>query len=169
LILLFYRLNILLNSNQFRVFLNAKPDLLSFFADLAKNNKLPSIEALLLQAGTLVDRYASQDAYEQALSKSDSTDAPEPMKVPFGPSWTGSSSRNLSSVAIEMEAREDTPNVSQSQDDNPPPLPSENLPKVHIETENFDGDRVLANSILFMQDFGWWIEIAYAVSEGDIG
>ncbi|KIJ89643.1 hypothetical protein K443DRAFT_154869, partial [Laccaria amethystina LaAM-08-1] len=34
---------------------------------------------------------------------------------------------------------------------------------------NFDGDRVLANSILFLQDFGWWTEIAYAVPEGDIG
>lgn len=50
-----------------------------------------------------------------------------------------------------------------------PPLPTENVPKVHEEAANFDGDRVLANSILFLQDFGLWTEIAYAVPEGDIG
>ena len=156
------------NPNQFRVFLDAKPDLLSLFADLAKNSKLPDIEALILQAGILVDRYASQDAYEQALSKSDSIDAPIPMKVASGPSWRGSesSSRDLSNVATDIEAHA---NVLHSQDNNPPPLPSENLPKVHQETEAFDGDRVLANSILFLQDFGWWIELGYAVPEGDIG
>jgi hypothetical protein len=30
----------------------------------------------------------------------------------------------------------------------PPLLPTEDLPKVHKEAEKFDGDRVLANSIL---------------------
>lgn len=52
---------------------------------------------------------------------------------------------------------------------NPPPLPTESVPKVHDEVANFDGVRVLANSILFLQDFGLWTEIAYAVPEGDIG
>lgn len=115
-----------------------------------------------------MDRYASQDAYEQALSKFDSIDAPIPMKVAFGPPWIGSesSSRDLSSVATDIEAHA---NVFHSQDNNPPPRPSENLPKVHQETGIFDGDRVLANSILFLQNFGWWIELGYAVPEGDIG
>lgn len=60
-------------------------------------------------------------------------------------------------------------NVFHSQDNNPPLLPSENLHKVHQETETFDGDRVLANSILFLQNFGWWIELRYAFPEGDFG
>ncbi|KAF9048059.1 hypothetical protein BDZ89DRAFT_918061, partial [Hymenopellis radicata] len=34
---------------------------------------------------------------------------------------------------------------------------------------DFSGDRVLANSILFRRDFLWWIELSYAVSDGDIG
>jgi hypothetical protein len=47
--------------------------------------------------------------------------------------------------------------MSDSQENNPPPLPMENLPTVHQETEEFDGAWVLANSILFLQDFAWWI------------
>jgi hypothetical protein len=38
-----------------------------------------------------------------------------------------------------------------------------------VEKAGFDGDRVLANAILFLQDAGWWVEAAYAVPEGDIG
>lgn len=41
--------------------------------------------------------------------------------------------------------------------------------KTHIEKEGFDGDRVLANEVLFLQDHGWWTEAAYAVPEGDVG
>jgi hypothetical protein len=37
------------------------------------------------------------------------------------------------------------------------------------EADGLDGDRVLANSILFLEDFGWWIEAAHAIPEGDIG
>lgn len=50
-------------------------------------------------------------------------------------------------------------------------MPTDNdpKPKGHEEKKNFDGDRVLANSILFMREFGWWVEMAYAVPEGDIG
>jgi len=40
-----------------------------------------------------------------------------------------------------------------------PSLPTEDLPKVQ-EANGFDGDQVLANRILFLQDFGWWAEIA---------
>jgi hypothetical protein len=42
-------------------------------------------------------------------------------------------------------------------------------PQGHVEAVEFDGDRVLANSHLFKMEFGWWIEVAYSVSEGDIG
>lgn len=108
----------------------------------------------------LVDRYASQDAYEQALSKAESTDAPAPMKVKFGLSWSSSTpgASSLSMPETNMAVSETTPD-----------LPYENLPKAHQESNKFDGDRVLANSILFLQDFGWWTELAYAIPEGDIG
>lgn len=135
---------------MFRVFLDAVPDLLSHFAHLASQNDLPSLEMLLCCADTLVNRYTSQDAYKQALSLADSNDAPTSMKISVGQSTT-----TLTVVDI-------------AKDDLPAP-PVEDLPKVHQEVNNFDGDRVLANSILFLQDFGWWTEIAYAVPEGDIG
>ena len=146
---------------NFRVFLNAKLDLLSHFAGLTKNEELPTLDMLLLQAAILVDRYASQDAYEQALSQAESTDAPAAMKVKCGPSWTSSSHGVLSMVMnIEVPGSQDTDATS---------LPHENVPKAYEETDKFDGDRVLANSILFLQDFGWWTELAFAVPEGDIG
>ena len=99
-------------------------------------------------------RYASQDAYEQALSHAESKDAPDHMKVPFG-----SPTANASPSGIAT-------NTAQN---DPPALPAEAVPKVHQEEEKFNGDWVLANSILFLQDFGWWTEMSYAVPEGDIG
>jgi hypothetical protein len=28
---------------------------------------------------------------------------------------------------------------------------------------------VLSNAILFLMEFGWWIELNYAIPEGDVG
>lgn len=99
-----------------------------------------------------MNRYASQDAYDQALSQTESSNAPPAMKVTVGPPFTAQ-----------------TVTAADISEGDSPCLPTEDLPKVHQEDVHFDGDRVLANSILFLQDFGWWTEIAYAVPEGDIG
>lgn len=74
-----------------------------------------------------------------------------------------SANNNANAAAVGMGFQDENAETD------PPSLPTENVPKVHQEAEDFDGDRVLANSILFLQDFGWWIEISYAVPEGDIG
>ena len=96
----------------------------------------------------LVDRYASQGAYEQALSMAESTDAPAPMKVEFDSSWTR--------TAHSVSSMPPTNMAPDTQDTNSPP-PNENLPKVHQESKNFNGDRVLANSILFYRiSAGGW-------------
>lgn len=142
-------------SDTCRVFLDAKQDLHSHFTHLAREDELPSLETILTQANVLVKRYASQDAYEQALSHAESKDAPDHMKVPFGSSITTTSSSEMATDA--------------SQSDMLVALPAEDVPKVHQEADKFDDDRVLANSILFLQDFGWWTEMSYAVPEGDIG
>ncbi|KAF7371892.1 hypothetical protein MVEN_00046600 [Mycena venus] len=47
--------------------------------------------------------------------------------------------------------------------------PTKQAPKSHQERPGFTGDRVLRNSQIFMLEFGWWIEMAWAVPEGDIG
>lgn len=90
-------------------------------------------------------------------------DAPEPMKISFGPSTSVRNTVPAHTTSTQVNENEET------FDYNLPLLPTEDVPKVHKEPDNFEGDRVLANSILFLQDFGWWTEIAYAVPEGDIG
>jgi hypothetical protein len=124
------------------------------FANLARRDELPSLETILTQADVLVKRYASQVAYEQALSHAESKDAPDHMKVPFGSPITTTSSSDMATDSPQSDL---------------PALPIEDVPKVHQEADEFDSDRVLANSILFLQDFGWWTEMSYAVPEGDIG
>jgi len=119
-----------------RVFLDAEPDLLSHFAHLASQHNLPLLETLLCCADTLFNQYALQDAYEQALSLAESNDAPSSMKVAVGPPTT-----MLTVIDIA--------------DGDPPGLPTEDLPKVHQEVKDFNGNRVLGNSILFLQDFSW--------------
>ena len=114
-------------------------------------------------------RYASQEAYEQALSTADSTNAPALLKVKFGQSSTSPNSGSPDVTSSHVDSEGVTQANESLEEVNPPPLPTENMPNVHEEAANYDGDRVLANSILFLQDFGLWTEIAYAVPEGDIG
>ncbi|KAK7455872.1 hypothetical protein VKT23_010909 [Stygiomarasmius scandens] len=47
-------------------------------------------------------------------------------------------------------------------------IPSD-VPAAHIEDDDFTGDQVLANSILFKSEFVLWLEMAFAIPEGDIG
>jgi hypothetical protein len=97
-------------------------------------------------APTLVKRYASQHAYEQALTCPDSTNA--------------SISHPIPAIASNDEQVLQPPAGT--------PL-DESEKKPHVEAEGFNWDRVLANSALFLEDFGWWIEATYAIPEGDIG
>jgi hypothetical protein len=41
--------------------------------------------------------------------------------------------------------------------------------KRHREHAGFTGDRVLRNMEVFLMEFGWWNEMAWAVPEVDIG
>jgi hypothetical protein len=139
-------------------------DILTYFADLAIRQELPSVDALRSIARTLVRRYASQEAHEQALSLTESRNAKSNMAIPFGKPFrpietqTPGLTTSTSETETARESTEERPNVV-----------IEDTVKVHVEKEGFDGDRVLANEILFLQDAGWWIEAASAVPEGDIG
>ncbi|PPQ87647.1 hypothetical protein CVT25_011485 [Psilocybe cyanescens] len=153
----------------FRVFLDAESNLLSYFTNLANKKELPTLETLVHQAKLLVNCYASQEAYEQALSNDESSNAPAPMSIKVGTPWASENIGldNDSNLGTRTGIQSDE--ILEAPEGRAPPLPTENVPKVYEEAENFDGDRVLANSILFLQDFGWWTEINYAISEGDIG
>jgi hypothetical protein len=39
----------------------------------------------------------------------------------------------------------------------------------YIEEEGFEGDCVLANAEVFLQEFGWWIVADYCIPEGAVG
>lgn len=159
------------------------------------DDQIPTVEDLRTQARTLVRRYASQEAYEQALSKRDSLDAPVSMKVPMGSIWNTPSNIQSSQPAAldileqldsdsddsaEVKAAE-TVEVTSRADAEASELRSnpgdedvevegtKGKKATHVEAKGFDGDRVLANAILFLQDAGWWVEANYAVPDGDIG
>ncbi|KAJ7762259.1 hypothetical protein B0H16DRAFT_1884208 [Mycena metata] len=147
-------------------------DLHEYFQDLAQNDKLPTLIDLMQDAIPLYHRYATQGAIRASLSAAEATHPDRFNKVPVGSPWTAPSNASdrtspdlddldLPGLADIIEP--DTPT-------NPsPPKKPDNAPTAHTETEGFTGDRVLRNSQIFLQDFGWWIEFAHAVPEGDIG
>ncbi|KAG6818589.1 hypothetical protein H0H93_003702 [Arthromyces matolae] len=145
-------------------------DLAEYFRDLGEKDDLPHFEDLLEVAGTLVYRYSSQEAYMQALSKEESLGASNTMKIPEGKPWTASvqASEPTSNLGPNVEETEVLESEANNLGDDV--LILDKTPSTSGEKkEKFDGDQVLANEILFLQDAGWWIEASYAIPEGDIG
>ncbi|KAJ7808146.1 hypothetical protein B0H14DRAFT_2525469 [Mycena olivaceomarginata] len=129
----------------------AKRNLLGHFDALAAKTELPTLNELLKHASLLRERYASQTAYEQSLDKAEQDDAEPRTKFPVDkPAVDAPSTMEQNEVPPETKADEDGP-------------------KFHKEKDGFDGDRVLSNSILFLMEFSWWIELNYAIPEGDVG
>ncbi|THU76265.1 hypothetical protein K435DRAFT_705186 [Dendrothele bispora CBS 962.96] len=121
-------------------------DLCSHFQNLSEKNELPSLEALLSQASNIVQMYASVGGYERVLTRRRYSELTEKeLQVKEGSLW-GSSVSNHSQ--------------EQSKHD---------LPTKLMDSELFDGDRSLANSILFKMQFGSWLLLEYAIKDGDIG
>ncbi|KAJ7791045.1 hypothetical protein B0H14DRAFT_2396005 [Mycena olivaceomarginata] len=124
---------------------------------VASGSATVELDFLLGDACTLVDRYATQSAILTSLSASESRDPARENRVAEGTAWD----EVPDLVEIEdPDAPRNEPVASKVADD---------TPKVHQEKEGFTGDRVLRNSQIFMQDFGWWIEFCHSVPEGDIG
>ncbi|KAF7371704.1 hypothetical protein MVEN_00026800 [Mycena venus] len=168
-------------------------DIHAHFEKLAKNNALPSLDDLLVKARILRARYASQTAYNQSLSKSEYDNALPHTQVPTGSVWTSpaapdDAASTDAAPASEHDPEPDMPGLVDISDDSAGPLDSvdappleshaQNIPSataakdephVHVEDDDFDGDRVLSNSILFIMEYGWWTELNYAIPEGDIG
>lgn len=147
---------------------------------------MPTLDDLLEHASILRERYASQSAYEQSLDKAEQDVAASRTKFPVGSPWTAPRTSKDPAPPPEMDTDMPGPEDAgdEAPDDNEPqaaapsaqkkevPRKSTNSvdgPKVHTEQPGFDGDRVLSNSILFLMEFGWWIELNYAIPEGDVG
>ncbi|KAJ7271364.1 hypothetical protein B0H12DRAFT_1303319 [Mycena haematopus] len=166
-----------------RLILGMDTDIHSHFEALAASDALPTLDDLLEHAETLCNRYASQNAYNQALSAEEYNQAIPETNAPKGTPWTPPSAPAAIPDA-EADAEEDPPSLADNTDDSEdevdappseapaPDIPSatpKDEPHIHTEDAEFDGDRVLSNSILFVMEFGWWTELNYAIPEGDIG
>jgi hypothetical protein len=140
------------------------------------------LDDLVAKADTIRQRYASQTAYDQSSSKSEYDKADPVSQVPSGTPWNSNSTADATpeSTADDMPGLADIPEDSEPAVDVPPEsavLPTANAkateskegPKTHREAPKFDGDRVLGNAILFLMEFGWWIELNYAIPGGDVG
>ncbi|KAJ7883176.1 hypothetical protein B0H14DRAFT_3082456 [Mycena olivaceomarginata] len=162
-----------------RLQLGIDADFQAHFDELNSCDALPTLDDLIEHAQVIRIRYASQTAYELSLSNAESQKAPSTFKVPFGEPWvrdhTPPPSRTPASSEIPNEENIDGDEENfdsppqPSTGDEVPVAASNKGPKTHVEPEDFDGDRVLSNSIIFLQEFGWWIELCYAIPEGDIG
>jgi hypothetical protein len=122
------------------VYFDAAPSLLSHFTKLAKESKLPTFSELLAHSKIVSERYTSEEAILRALKPSEYQQQDKEMKIPTGLPWTPPTSSNT----------------------------TDGIPG-HVEQPDFNGDRVLANEMLFLRDFGYWIEADYAVPVGDVG
>ncbi|KAJ7162020.1 hypothetical protein C8R46DRAFT_904211, partial [Mycena filopes] len=122
------------------------------------------------EALRIVERYATQGAIQVSLSSTHTDDPECTNSVHVGSAWVAPTTTSTPATADD-----DVPELVDIVEPGTPPaspLPpklSEDAPKVHQEKDNFTGDRVLRNSQIFLQDFGWFIEFAHAVPEGDIG
>ncbi|KAF9005371.1 hypothetical protein BDZ89DRAFT_1145164 [Hymenopellis radicata] len=134
-----------------RIHLCSDGTLTAHFAELASKGELPSLEDLLLHATILYERYGTLDAYERCLTRADWASTEAGKKIPEGTRWTQPSTATTGS------------GVNSAAPDN---LGSESK---NVEEAGFDGDRCLANTVLFKFEMGLWIEFHYAVSDGDIG
>ncbi|KAJ7167104.1 hypothetical protein C8R46DRAFT_1163398 [Mycena filopes] len=158
-----------------RLVLECDGDLLEHFDELAASDALPTLEDLLEHATTLRARYASHAAYERSLDKSEHDDTPSSWKTPDGSPWTAPCAPETPIPDTDV----DMPGLADIIDEPEVPHPTAELskksaadgegPKTHTELPGFDGDRVLGNSILFLMEFGWWVEMNYAIPEGDVG
>ncbi|KAK7015808.1 hypothetical protein R3P38DRAFT_3321613 [Favolaschia claudopus] len=160
-------------------------DIVEYFKD--NRSSIPSFESLWETARILVRRYASQEAFNQALNHDLAESASDTLRVPFGTPWT---TPVESAVHGDVEAGD----VDEEEEGEKGPVDEhgeaadleeifsdgesagaqkkkrkKNKKSVHVEAPDFSGDRVLANEIIFLQDMGWWMIAAHAVPDGEIG
>ncbi|KAJ7113608.1 hypothetical protein C8R44DRAFT_881891 [Mycena epipterygia] len=144
----------------------------------------PDLHGLWATARKLVQRYASQKAYAQALDKDFVDTAHADMKIPLGTPWVdpvaASQTQHDDEAGGEQDEEEEADQiimddhgeeeeiVSESEDGGKQKKKKKHR-GVHVEAADFTGDRVAANEVLFLQDMGWWVIAAHAVPDGEIG
>ncbi|KAJ6491853.1 hypothetical protein DFH09DRAFT_1104878 [Mycena vulgaris] len=154
----------------------------SRFGLLVPMQNPPDLHYLWAAARKLVKRYASQQAYTQALNTEFSDSAPAEMRVPLGTAWVapiaahteeeetgGEPEEEEADPVIVDEPGEEEEVVSEAEEGGKKRKKKNKRPSVHVEAEGFTGGRVFTNETLFLQDMGWWAIAAHAVPDGEIG
>ncbi|THU86715.1 hypothetical protein K435DRAFT_867989 [Dendrothele bispora CBS 962.96] len=120
-------------------------DLESHFDELAKANSLPTLEYLLEAADSLIQCYISISGYQRVISLEARNEVKQDkMRVNPGSEWVSSQ------IAQPLKEQVDDKGIS-------------------CDIVGFDGDRTLANSILFKLQFGSYLLLEYAIKDGDVG
>lgn len=99
---------------------------------------MPTFAWFLAKAECIVDHYMSLEAYEQALSKKANNASPEQLQFPIGEAYIPSIT-TISPTAPTQSTE----------------TPKELTLTAHMEEDRFEGDHVLANSILFKTVYSW--------------
>ncbi|KAJ7818722.1 hypothetical protein B0H14DRAFT_3111450 [Mycena olivaceomarginata] len=147
----------------------------SVFSEPFETNKVPTLNILLENSALLTDQYISQAATQHSLSASEATSNEYNDQVLQGTPWTGLARSAAVSEPPPDAELDDLPDLVEIQEPMAAPeehgvaKEAEEGPKHHEECAGFTGDRVLRNSQIFMMNMGWWMEMAHAVPEGDIG
>ncbi|KAJ7846812.1 hypothetical protein B0H13DRAFT_2285702 [Mycena leptocephala] len=136
-------------------------DILTYF----ETSATPDLDTLWENARKLVRRYASQEAYHQALSRDFSDSASEEMKIPRGTPWTAPTDPNTQHELTEENAI-----------DLDEPVDGEEAPEENLSDSEETG-RKKKNQIRspciqkpqISRDMGWWVIAAHAVPDGEIG
>ncbi|KAJ6584221.1 hypothetical protein B0H10DRAFT_1833009, partial [Mycena sp. CBHHK59/15] len=138
-----------------RLVLGVDLDILAHSDELAAHNILPSLDDLLDQANESGPRNVDEGPPRD-------TEANMPGLVDI-PDDSAVGEAEPPDVDGDTPAPENPlPAKSKSND-------KEDGPKIHNEAPGYNGNRVISNAILFIMEFGWWIELNYAIPEGDIG
>ncbi|KAJ8091924.1 hypothetical protein PM082_024158 [Marasmius tenuissimus] len=106
-------------------------------------DSLPSLDELVEKASIIVQKYVSLGGYENTLSTQLQADlGNDTLKVQAGSSWT--------SPSVPQPSAEQMASTEKTKSDN----------------NTFDGDRTLANSILFKMQMGSWLLLEYGIKDG---
>ncbi|KAK7028065.1 hypothetical protein VNI00_015016 [Paramarasmius palmivorus] len=145
-------------------------DIAPHFQRLQNEGKAPSFDELIEKSENIVRRFMSYTAYDQALDLDANNSSPASLKFTVGAPFIRLVSQDEhDDVAPETE---ESPAEAQVDDVENVTCESEkrnSKSKRFEEVQGFNGDRVLANSILFKTEYSFWIELAYAVPKGDFG
>lgn len=133
-------------------------DIFAHFTKMAAESTLPSFDELKAKAEILYQRYSTRRAYEQARRGSYQENVPrqDTYAVPVGPAWTppqteaSSVSESLLGGAAKGKGKGKGKGKKKSE-------------------PAYEGDQVLANSIMFMHDAMLCREFSQAVASGDPG